>query len=58
LKCNESNTRISAVNKFENKVDDNTYLADLLFDNPGEPDSLAYKLNDATASVFNSLLKN
>lgn len=59
LKFNDSNTRISGVNKFENKVDDNNYLAAcLFFENPGEPDSLSYKLYNGTASIFNSLLKS
>lgn len=60
LKNNDSSLRISAVNKLNDKVDVNNYdlAAGSFFDNPGEPDSLSYKLYDATASVFNFLLKD
>lgn len=58
LKCNDSNTRITAVNKFENKVADNNYLAGSFYDNPGDSDTLSYKLYDATTSVLNSIFKD
>ncbi|XP_025207719.1 uncharacterized protein LOC112603398 [Melanaphis sacchari] len=49
-----STTRISAVNKpVKNEIDN---LATTFYDNPGKPNTVSFRLYNATASIFNSML--